>query len=206
MQIELPIKIPYKTGYKHGDMTFYGKPHRGIDLIVPIGTPLYSPLTGQIVKMSQAVKEGKELKIQAMFGKDKVISYFAHLNAYENSYVKPLSSGSKVTKGELIAYSGNSGTLTTGAHLHWHLEVNGVIEDPMQYVAVYPILVIDDFTRKWLGHIIIDTEDKGKLYYVDFEGYRHFLNPKSLETFKGLQKVSTGFTHKDIKKIKERFL
>ena len=76
----------------------------------------------------------------------------------------------------------------------------------MQYVVAHPIRVIDDFTQKWLGHIILDTEDQGKLYYVDFEGYRHFLNPKSLATFKGLQKVSTGFTHKDIEKIKERFV
>ena len=60
-----------------------------------------------------------------------------HANGYVSSYnhqsaiargVKP---GAKVTQGQVIGYVGSTG-LSTGAHLHYELIVNGTKVDPMK--------------------------------------------------------------------------
>ena len=55
--------------------------------------------------------------------------------AAKKKYKKLLKkAGDKVTAGTPIALVGNSGSLTTGAHLHFELWYKGETVDPTQYI------------------------------------------------------------------------
>jgi murein DD-endopeptidase MepM/ murein hydrolase activator NlpD len=45
--------------------------------------------------------------------------------------------GMQVATGDVLGLVGNTG-LSTGAHLHWELRINGVAVDPMQFLDEAP--------------------------------------------------------------------
>ena len=107
-------------------------------------------------------------------------------------------------QGEILAYSGNTGVLTTSQHLHLDLSIKPFnlynfvnFIDPDEY---FDILDIDiEFIKKWEGKFILDIEKNGELYYVN-GGKRHYLGPEeTIQTF--AKKFATGFTHTNIEKI-----
>ena len=51
--------------------------------------------------------------------------------AHQSSYA--VSSGDQVDQGEVIGYSGNTGS-STGPHLHFEIRVNGAAVDPLGYL------------------------------------------------------------------------
>ncbi|RIY33151.1 peptidoglycan DD-metalloendopeptidase family protein [Psittacicella gerlachiana] len=97
------------------------QPHNGIDFGIPIRTPIYAPADGRVTKVAfQAGGAGRYIVIQH----DRTYStVYMHLSG------TPLSVGQTVKRGQLIAYSGNSGR-TTGPHLHYEIHVNGVPRNP----------------------------------------------------------------------------
>ncbi|RIY31238.1 hypothetical protein CKF54_07145 [Psittacicella hinzii] len=97
------------------------RPHNGIDFGIPIRTPIYSPADGRVTKVAyQPGGAGRYIVIEHT----KAIStVYMHLSS------TPLAVGQSVKRGQLIAYSGNSG-ITTGPHLHYEVHVNGVPRNP----------------------------------------------------------------------------
>jgi murein DD-endopeptidase MepM/ murein hydrolase activator NlpD len=55
------------------------------------------------------------------------------LSAYKHNSSLVKKQNELVTAGEVIALSGNQGTLTTGPHLHFELWKNGAPIDPGQF-------------------------------------------------------------------------
>ncbi|MFC6276273.1 peptidoglycan DD-metalloendopeptidase family protein [Psittacicella hinzii] len=96
-------------------------PHNGIDFGIPIRTPIYAPADGVVSKVTyQANGAGRYIVIQH----NKTYStVYMHLSEFR------VSVGQKVSRGQLIAFSGNSGR-TTGPHLHYEIHVNGVPRNP----------------------------------------------------------------------------
>lgn len=83
-----------------------GKPHLGTDWLTPVGTPIYAPDNGTIKhEYSKAI--GYAIHFIDKYG---VLTRFLHLSKYEG---KPR----KVTKGELIGFTGNTG-ISTAPHCH----------------------------------------------------------------------------------------
>jgi murein DD-endopeptidase MepM/ murein hydrolase activator NlpD len=72
--------------------------HNGIDIAVPIGTKVYAPASGRIVKIMTNDVGGKQLIVQ-------------HDNGYSTGYAHLEKND------DVIALSGNTGQ-STGAHLH----------------------------------------------------------------------------------------
>jgi len=100
------------------------KMHTGIDFGARIGTPIYATGGGVISKVSKSFYGyGKQVEIDHGFGfKTK----YAHLSEFN------VKVGQKVKRGELIAYSGNSGT-SSGPHLHYEVFKNRKKVNPIHY-------------------------------------------------------------------------
>jgi murein DD-endopeptidase MepM/ murein hydrolase activator NlpD len=156
---------PYRRGTGWRSQEFRSHPespfnppggHTGFDQAMDAGTPIYSPADG-IVRNSSWLTEnylanpwwltrygGDTLVIDATdsFGRTDTMPTFiiAHL---QDSIPEV---GTRVKKGQLVAYSGNSGTATTGPHAHvevlppgwdWNNGVYGRV-DPELYFTEYP--------------------------------------------------------------------
>lgn len=125
-QIELPIKGNLKMTSGYGWRSFGGGQfHNGVDLVLKdksvLGAPLIAPLSGEITANYFNDRGGFQLVLDSGYAKFG----FAHLQSKS-----PLPVGSKVKKGQLIGYVGNTGT-STGAHLHFTLRLDGKIVDPI---------------------------------------------------------------------------
>jgi murein DD-endopeptidase MepM/ murein hydrolase activator NlpD len=94
--------------------------HRGIDVGVPIGTPIVAARAGTVQKAGPSSGYGRAV-------------FLVHDNGYTTEYghissatVRP---GQKVQAGQQIARSGNTGH-STGPHLHFTIRKNGQAIDP----------------------------------------------------------------------------
>lgn len=89
-------------------------PHNGTDFAMPIGTPITAPANGRVERVGNHHAAGRYIVVR-------------HDNGYRTRYLhlsQPLvSQGERVTMGERIALSGNTGR-STGPHLHYEVIVN----------------------------------------------------------------------------------
>lgn len=89
-------------------------PHNGTDFAMPIGTPVTAPANGRVEKIANHPAAGRYIIIR-------------HDNGYRTRYLhlsrQLVSQGQRVTMGERIALSGNTGR-STGPHLHYEVIVN----------------------------------------------------------------------------------
>ena len=95
--------------------------HFALDILVDTGTPVKSILEGKVIFSEWSVDTGHVLIIDHG---DDIISVYKHNSKVlktQNNFVKA---------GEVIAYSGNQGTLSTGPHLHFELWKNGTPINP----------------------------------------------------------------------------
>ncbi|MBN1121428.1 MAG: peptidoglycan DD-metalloendopeptidase family protein [Anaerolineae bacterium] len=102
----------------------YDSYHSGADLAAPSGTPVYAPAAGVVVDAIILPVRGQVVIIDHGWG---VYTGYWHQS---NMLVEP---GEFVTAGQRIGTVGSTG-LSTAAHLHWEMRVNGVRVDPMQWV------------------------------------------------------------------------
>lgn len=107
----------YINGKKRGQ-------HRGVDLRAKMGTPVKAPNSGIVVFA----------KILKAFGGTMVIDHGQGIHTlYFHLSKISAKVGERVSKGEIIGYTGSSG-IATGPHLHWGMSVHNVRVDPMQWV------------------------------------------------------------------------
>lgn len=101
------------------------KLHTGLDFAARIGTPIHASGGGKVSRVSNSYYGyGKQVEIDHGFGfKTK----YAHMSEF---IVKV---GQKVKRGELIGYSGNSGT-SSGPHLHYEVIKNRKKVNPIHYI------------------------------------------------------------------------
>ncbi|WP_417331329.1 peptidoglycan DD-metalloendopeptidase family protein [Halomonas cupida] len=97
-------------------------PHKGTDFAMPIGTSVVAPANGTVEMVGNHPLAGRYIVVR-------------HDNGYKTRYLhlsQPLvSTGERVTMGEQIARSGNTGR-STGPHLHYEIMVNNNQVDAMR--------------------------------------------------------------------------
>ncbi|MFQ4147235.1 peptidoglycan DD-metalloendopeptidase family protein [Arthrobacter sp. LAPM80] len=102
--------------------------HTGIDFGAPCGTPIYAPADGTVTLAGQTTVVwggGNVLWIShGVIQGNALMTVF-----YHNSSVL-VSAGQSVKRGQLVAYSGNTGN-STGCHAHFETWLNGTPVDPM---------------------------------------------------------------------------
>jgi murein DD-endopeptidase MepM/ murein hydrolase activator NlpD len=101
------------TAYKKKGKMWSKGYHTGIDMAVPVGTKIIAVADGKI----ESANWGKSYGIQAVQKVDGGWVIYAHLSKLD---VKP---GDKVTKGQQIGLSGNTGN-SSGPHLHFEMRDN----------------------------------------------------------------------------------
>ena len=112
-----------RRSYNHGPVRSY---HAGTDWSAPEGTPIVAPADGIVALAENLEVRGGAVVIDHGQG---VFSNFWHQSQI---LVEP---GQAVKRGETIGLVGTTG-LSTGAHLHWEIRVNGIAVDPMQWAEV----------------------------------------------------------------------
>jgi murein DD-endopeptidase MepM/ murein hydrolase activator NlpD len=102
----------------------WGRMHEGIDISVPEGTPVRAAKAGTVILAAYTGGYGNYTCIDHGGG---LSSCYAHQSSYA------VSPGDSVAQGEVIGYSGNTGS-STGPHLHFEIRVNGTATDPLGYL------------------------------------------------------------------------
>ncbi len=102
----------------------YRRPHLGIDLAAPTGTPVRATGDGRIEKIIREAGYGNMIKISHQ--NTSFSSIYAHLLRFE----KGLSRGTYVKRGQIIGYVGQTG-LADGPHCHYEFHVNHVPRNPL---------------------------------------------------------------------------
>lgn len=118
-----PITSPY------GDAEGRQVPHNGVDIGVPVGTAVPTQVGGQVTRTLYDRLGGLQLIVRTPQGYEEV---FAHLQSIG------VSIGDVLEPGQLIGYSGASGTVT-GPHLHYEVRPpsgQGTV-DPFRFLAEF---------------------------------------------------------------------
>ena len=112
------------------------RPHKGVDLRAPLGTPVLAAAPGLVIlplvnNRPEPRKEGAD----GSYGNYVILQHdggftsrYAHLSSVG------VTVGQRVKAGDRIGLSGNSGV--TAAHLHFELRLNGSAVDPQAYQPV----------------------------------------------------------------------
>jgi len=103
------------------------RPHKGLDIGAPSGTPIYAALEGMVVYSGMQSGYGNVIVIEHP---DFVMTVYAH---NERNLV---SVGDYVEKGQQIAVVGSTGN-ATASHLHFEYRVKGKAIDPKKVLPEY---------------------------------------------------------------------
>ena len=103
----------------------YENKHYGVDIAMPENSPVHSISEGIVVFAEWTSETGFVIIAEHLNG---LTSIYKH----NSSIVK--AQGDIIQTGEIIAFTGNTGSLTTGPHLHFELWYQGEPVDPENYI------------------------------------------------------------------------
>ena len=118
-----PVKDGITSSY-FGDVVDRNACHKGHDWAVPVGTKVYGAEAG-IVELAY-YSESYGYNVLINHG-DLVETRYAHMSELN------VEKGQKVSRGQVIGLSGNTGD-STGPHLHFEVIINGKKVNPVNYV------------------------------------------------------------------------
>lgn len=99
------------------------RPHTGIDIAAPKGTPVYATADGKVSREPAGSGYGITVIIDHGYSYRTV---YAHLSR------KVVKEGQNVKRGQIIGYVGNTG-LAFGSHLHYEVIKGGGFVNPVHY-------------------------------------------------------------------------
>jgi len=114
-----PVKVTQEFGDTEFSRThtqvYSGKGHNGVDFAAPVGTAIKSAASGVI----ESFGDTDIVCPRASYGKWVLVKHDNGLSTlYAHLSVIKVTTGQKVTVGDIIGYSGNTG-YSTGPHLHF---------------------------------------------------------------------------------------
>jgi len=97
--------------------------HHGQDFSAPLGTPVHATGAGKIIYIGYDKGFGNFVKIDHGYGFQTI---YGHLSKFN------VKVGQDVKRGDIIAYSGNTG-YSTGPHLHYEIHLYGRYQNPLHF-------------------------------------------------------------------------
>src|SRR6478735_921616 len=119
-----PMYVTSNYGMRLHPILGYYRLHAGIDLRTYCNTPLYAPRDGTVQWAEWRNGFGNQVMLN--YGTVNGQSLMSSSNHLTRSVV---SAGQRVTRGQLIGYSGNTG-LSGACHLHFEVYLGGKTVDP----------------------------------------------------------------------------
>ena len=118
-------RISSPAGIRYNPITGRREFHDGVDIAIPIGTPLVAPRDGVVLASGYSASFGRFLRLGH---DDYYVTFFAHLHSVE------IDIGDTITQGQKVALSGNTGW-STAPHLHFSIFRQGQFVDPLDYLC-----------------------------------------------------------------------
>lgn len=121
-----PVKsgrITSKFGNRNHPVLKSVKFHRGVDIAVSLGTPVYAGIKGIVTFAGKRGNYGNLVEIE---GSDGIKVRYAHLSKID------VVAGQRVSDGEKVAETGNTG-MSTGPHLHYEIIVDDSPVNPLNF-------------------------------------------------------------------------
>lgn len=109
--------------------------HGGIDIPIPLGTPVKSSAPGYVAWTKTGTQYGNYVMV---IHSDGVATLYAHLSKFS------VRQDDYVGRGTVLGLSGGvpgmqGAGLSTGAHLHYEVRLDGIPVDPMRYLDKSPL-------------------------------------------------------------------
>lgn len=123
-----PVQGRLTSGFGHrlSPFSHSGSFHYGVDISLKVGSKVVATGAGRVVKVTHNRAYGTMVDIQHAPG---LVTRYAHLSKVH------VHAGQDVTRGTVIALSGNSGR-STGPHLHYEVRHNGKARNPTPFVQL----------------------------------------------------------------------
>ena len=99
--------------------------HYAVDIVVPRNTPVKAAAEGNVIFAGWTTETGYVVIIDHPYNIISVYKHNASLNVRQGHSVEP---------GQVIAIAGNSGSMTTGPHLHFELWSDGYALNPEEFI------------------------------------------------------------------------
>ncbi|MDA8161821.1 MAG: M23 family metallopeptidase [Desulfobacteraceae bacterium] len=132
------------------------RPHLGVDLAAPIGTPVMAAADGRVKFAGWENGFGKTVLLQHSGGLE---TQYAHLSRFGYG----VKVGARVKQKQIIGYVGVSG-MSTGPHLDYRISENGVFKNPFSLkfrpksmLAGAKLRLFEAQSAKWMAFL---THDK----------------------------------------------
>ena len=116
-------RITSPFGYRIHPILKYRKLHTGVDIGAPNGTPVVSAASGTVIAS----------RFMGGYGNCIMIDHGGKVTVYGHLSSRAVSPGQSVSAGQTIGYVGSTG-MSTGAHLHFEVRVNGAVQNPLNYL------------------------------------------------------------------------
>lgn len=121
-RFDWPVKGPMSSPF--GLKRFFNdkprKPHSGLDIAAPTGTPIVAPAAGKVVLTGDFFFNGNSVFVDHGAG---LVTMYCHLDSIQ------VEQGETLERGQPLGTVGATGRVT-GPHLHWSVSLNNARVNP----------------------------------------------------------------------------
>ena len=107
--------------------------HTGIDIVAPMYSPIHAAGDGTVLFVGPNPYDPPWARavIVIIAHSQSLLTWYAHVD--DSAHPPVVYKGEFVHQGDVIAYEGNTGN-STGAHLHWAVQLNGTFVNPRLFL------------------------------------------------------------------------